>query len=102
MRIALLAIAATLAWGPALAQEAPLAPHAGKAATNAVAAAAARVQPRAVYICDQSAVTRRSFERQYGSAEFITAAEALQGANSDAPRCMTRSEARKLLSLASR
>ena len=59
---------------------------------------------RVVYVCDRSDETRRSFERQYGEAKFVTAEEALNGTAEawSAPRCMTEGQAQKLTALMSR
>lgn len=59
---------------------------------------------RVVYVCDRSEETRRSFEREYGEAKFVTAEEALNGTAEtwSAPRCMTEGQAQKLTALMTR
>ena len=68
------------------------------------AAATAPPKPaRTVYVCDSSAMTRRAFAREFGSADFVTAEQAAaKGAVWKAPKCISRSEARRLKQLASR
>ena len=69
------------------------------AAVEAVQARAERV----VYVCDRSEETRRSFEREYGEAKFVTAEEASSSNETwSAPRCMTEVQAQKLAGLMSR
>ena len=76
------------------------------AAVSAAPAIAAQEAPpadtgRTLYICDASAMTKRAFAREFGRAEFVTAEQVREGGNWDAPKCITRSEARKLKQLAS-
>lgn len=102
MRMVLcVAAAAALLAGPALAHEPAKAANAAAAGKDAVSEARADKEAREVYICDSSALTRRSFAREFGSAEFVTAEAVVRGEVSGAPRCMTRAEARKLKRLAS-
>lgn len=58
---------------------------------------------RTVYVCDNSAMTRRAFAREHGAIEFVTAeAAAAKGKAWTAPKCMTPAEARRLKELAKR
>jgi hypothetical protein len=70
------------------------APNATSAGKDAVAQTAS---PRTLYVCDTSNLTRRAFAREYGSAEYVTAAEATaKGQSWAAPKCITPAEARRL------
>jgi len=91
MRLMICAFAlSALAAGPALAKEATPATTPEKVA-------------RSVYVCDNSAMTRRAFTREFGSMEFVTAEKAAaKGAAWTAPKCITPAEARKLKQLATR
>ena len=74
------------------------APDATKAATNAAQTQAAPA--RVVYVCDSSAMTRRGFAREYGSAEFVTAETAAYSSEVwAAPKCISPAEARRLKTL---
>ncbi len=84
---------------PALANEPARAATASDAARPA--AAVAGKAARSVYVCDRSAMTRRSFAREFGVADFVSAADA-KVADWAGVRCMTASEASKLKRLASR
>lgn len=63
-----------------------------------------RAEPRAeriAYICASDEITRRAFEREYGSAPiFVTAEEALAavaaGERWTTPRCMTETQHARL------
>jgi hypothetical protein len=70
---------------------------AGPEASAAVAKVAeAQRSARIVYICEDTAASRRAFIREFGTAEFVTAKKALaRGANWDAPKCMTGAEFRR-------
>jgi hypothetical protein len=99
MRILICALAASaLAAGAAQAHQAPV------VAEPAKAPAAAKAPSRTVYICDESDLTRRSFAREFGSAQFVTAKEAAaaKGETWSAPKCITAAEARRLRQLASK
>lgn len=95
------AAAAALLAGPALGHEPTNAASAPAAGKDAVSEARAGKEAREVYICDSSTMTRRSFAREFGSAEFVTAEAVARGNVAGAPRCMTNAEARKLKRLAS-
>ena len=70
MRLVLCALAlAAASCGPAMAKETPNAAAAGKDAMAQPAAAA----PRTLYICENSAMTRRAFAREFGSIQFVKA-----------------------------
>ena len=91
--IALAAAIATLAASSAIAADTPSAPAAAKNAVQTAGATSSRV----LYICDGSALTRRGFAREHGSAEFVTAdAAARKGDPWAAPKCISPAEARKL------
>lgn len=91
MRIVLCAALAAFAAGSAYAKDAP---NAQESSTNAVQEAK---PARSVYVCDNSALTRRGFAREFGAVEYVTAAEAkAKGQSWSAPKCVTRSEARRL------
>ena len=74
------------------------------AAKDAPAQAEPAQPAKTVYVCDNSAMARRTFEREHGAAmEFVTAKDA--AANSGkwtTPKCMKPAEARKLKELAGR
>jgi len=97
MRIVICAaVLSALLAGPALSKETP------NANGQAVDAAQTAKAPRTVYICDNSAMTRRAFAREFGSVEFVKAeAVAAKGEAWAAPKCITASEARRLKQLAS-
>lgn len=89
------AVLSALLAGPALSKT----PNANDQAVNAAQTAKAS---RTVYICDNSAMTRRAFAREFGAIEFVKAeAVAAKGEAWAAPKCMTASEARRLKQLAS-
>ncbi len=70
--------------------------NAQRQGTDAAAVEAVQARgERVVYVCDRSEETRRSFEREYGEAKFVTAEEALNGTAEtwSAPRCMTEGQA---------
>lgn len=98
MRVIVCAIAlAALSAGSALATETP---DAARHAKEAVAVEG-RAE-RTLYICENDAMTRRAFTREFGAVEFVTAEEAAaRGQSWDAPKCITSYEARKLKQLAS-
>lgn len=84
------AVLSALAVGPAASSE--------NAKTRATSAEAGRT----VYICDNSAMTRRAFAREFGKTEFVKAeAAVVKGERWSAPKCMTAREARRLKQLAS-
>jgi hypothetical protein len=91
MRPMICAIALSMvAAAPALAKDAPAPTETTKPA-------------RTVYVCDNSAMTRRAFEREHGGAEFVTAKDAAtKGEAWAAPKCIKPAEARKLRDLAKR
>lgn len=79
--------------------------NAQRQGTDAAAVEAVQARgERVVYVCDRSEETRRSFEREYGEAKFVTAEEALNGTAEtwSAPRCMTEGQAQKLTALMTR
>jgi hypothetical protein len=91
MRIALcIAAAAALVAGTAVAKDA--------ISVNAAAKDAVQAQPgRVVYVCNTDAITKRGFARQFGSAEFVTADQAVaKGEAWSQPKCITPLEARRL------
>jgi hypothetical protein len=60
---------------------------------------------RKIFVCDNRDLTRRSFAREYGSIEFITADQAVKPNTAwTAPKCMRSSEHMRLkrLQLAAR
>ena len=88
------AIASVLAAGSAFAAQAPASSPTAKPAEAAPPAAK---PSRTVFICDNDAMTRRAFAREYGKTEFVRAeAAAAKGEAWSAPRCITAAEARKL------
>lgn len=92
-----LAIAA-LASVPAIARDAASAGATAKDASAQVSSDGARV----LYVCDRSDLTRRGFEREFGSAEFVTAERAAsKGEAWSAPRCISRPEMMRLKKLQS-
>ena len=57
---------------------------------------------RMLYICDTSDATKRSFVREHGAMEFVTAEAATQDQGAwSAPRCITRTEYRRLQQMVS-
>lgn len=83
------AVLSALAAGPAISSE------------NAKASNASAEAERTVYICDNSAMTRRAFAREFGKTEFVKAeAAVVKGERWAAPKCMTAREARRLKQLA--
>lgn len=96
-------ICAALAAAVSTPSMAAVAPSAGEAAKNASAQEAAPARGRALYICDASDMTRRAFTREYGVMEFVTAEAAAQAQEAwSAPRCITRTEYRRLQQMVSR
>lgn len=91
MRLMICAIAlSAVTTVPAMAKEAPATTETTKPA-------------RTVYVCDNSAMTRRAFAREHGGAEFVTAKDAAaKGEAWAAPKCIKPAEARKLRDLAKR
>lgn len=100
MRVIVCAIAlAALSAGSALATETP---DAGRHAKEAVAVQGKAEAARTLYICDNTAMTRRAFTREFGAIEFVTAEQAAaKGQAWEAPKCITSHEARRLKQLAS-
>lgn len=94
MRLVIFAAAlAALAGGGALAKEAP---NAAQAAKDAVVSDAGQA-PKTLYICEDSAETRRAFAREYGAIEFVKAGEVRAGGEAwSTPKCITSVEARRL------
>lgn len=89
--------AAALSAGSAFAAETP---NAAKHASEAVAVEGKA--ERTLYVCENDAMTRRGFAREFGAFEFVTAEEAVaKGAAWDAPKCISSYEARRLKQLAS-
>ena len=79
--------------GPSVAETAPSASAKG---VDAVSRA-----PRAVFVCDSSAMTRRAFVREFGAIEFVKAEAAVaKGEAWSAPKCVTGAEGRRLKQLA--
>ncbi|WP_395671003.1 hypothetical protein [Phenylobacterium sp.] len=93
------ALAAVVA-SPVLANEPARARAANDAARPAVAVSG-KPTAKSVYVCDSSAITRRSFAREFGAAEFVSAVEA-KAADWSGARCITAAEASRLKRLASR
>jgi hypothetical protein len=97
MRIAkglavLTAAAAVFATGAAIAKEAPNAQGAAKDAVVTTAAPG-----KTLYVCEDTAMTRRAFARQFGQVEFVTAdAVRADGQAWASPKCITSVEARRL------
>ena len=91
MRLIACAIAlSAIAAAPALAKDAPVPNDTTKAA-------------RTVYVCDNSAMTRRAFTREHSAMEFVTAKAVTESSSAwAAPKCMRPAEARKLKELAGR
>ena len=91
MRIVICAAVLAAFAVPAMAKDAP-------SASASAADAVQQAKPaRSVYVCDNSAMTRRGFAREFGAVEYVTASEAkAQGEAWVAPKCITRSEARRL------
>ena len=97
MRSMICALAVSvIAAGPALATDSPAKADQQKPQPQAAA--------RTVYVCDNSAMTRRAFAREHGKTEFVTAeaAAAAKGETWTAPKCMKPAEARRLKELAKR
>jgi hypothetical protein len=91
MRIVCMAALAVLAAGSAVAKE-PL-----SAQSAAKDAAAITKAPRVLYVCEDSAMTRRAFAREFGSVEFVRATDVRAAEQAwAAPKCITSAEARKL------
>lgn len=91
MRIALLAVAFAALAGGALANEPP------NAQSQAKDAAADARPAKVLYVCEDNAMTRRAFAREFGAAEFVTAeAVRADGKAWAAPKCITSAEARRL------
>lgn len=97
MRIAICAAAlVALGAGAALAKEPP---NARSAAKDAVATETSGA-PKTLYVCEDNALTRRGFAREFGQMEFVTAKDArADGEAWSAPKCITGAEARKLKAL---
>lgn len=92
MRIALFAVAFAALAGGALANEPPNAQAQAKDA-----AVAAQRSAKVLYVCEDNAMTRRAFAREFGAAEFVTAeAVRADGKAWAAPKCITSAEARRL------
>ena len=54
---------------------------------------------REVYVCGTDNMTRRSFAREFGRADYVTARAAVaKGEAWAAPKCMTAAEVRRLKS----
>lgn len=49
-----------------------------------------------LYVCDRSDLTRRSFVRQYGAMEFVTAQAVVAHPSWEGARCITDAEYRRL------
>lgn len=91
MRIIVSALALVALAGSAQAGQAPSATAAGKDAVSRSHAA------RTLYVCEDNAMTRRAFAREYGQAEFVTAEQArAKGEAWGQPKCITSAEARRL------
>jgi hypothetical protein len=87
---------AAVASGPALAETAPNAVAQGKDAVMSKSA-------RTVYVCDASTMTRRSFTREFGAMEFVTAEQAMDKSQTwSAPKCVTAAEGRRLQQMANK
>lgn len=93
-------VLSALAAGPALSDSEPADADKAKAAS---AVQDAPKPSRTVYICADTAETRRAFAREFGKVEFVRAEQAAsQGAAWTAPKCITAAEARRLKQLATR
>ncbi len=93
MRSILIGLTAAAALLPAAAFAGTPAASTQDAAVNAVQQSKART----VYVCENNAMTRRAFAREFGKVEFVSAAEAKAGGAAwDTPKCITASEARRL------
>lgn len=94
MRIlATLAALAALSAGSALAKEAPNVRDAAKDAAVTTAQQGGKV----LYICDDTAMTRRAFAREFGQVEFVTADDVRANERGwSAPKCITSVEAKRL------
>ena len=89
--IVCMAALAALAAGGAVAKE-PL-----SAQSAAKDAAATGKELKVLYVCEDSAMTRRAFAREFGSVEFVKAADVRATDQAwSAPKCITSAEARKL------
>lgn len=89
--IVCMAALAALAAGTAAAKE-PL-----SAQSAAKDTAATDKAPKVLYVCEDSAMTRRAFAREFGSIEFVKAADVRSAGEAwSAPKCITSTEARKL------
>lgn len=88
-------VIAAVSLGVAGAQEAKSVDLGAKDA--AVQATVTESQARKVYVCDSRDLTRRSFTREHGAMEFVTADQAAQSRTAwTAPKCMRSSELMRL------
>lgn len=92
MRIVLcMAALFALAAGTAVAKE----PMSAQSAAKDVAATGK--EPKVLYVCEDSAMTRRAFAREFGAVEFVKATDVRATDQVwSAPKCITSAEARKL------
>lgn len=89
------AVIAALSLSTAGAQEAKSV--AGSAKDASAQASQSEQGARKVFICDNRDLTRRSFAREYGAMEFVTAEQAARpNAAWAAPKCMSASEHMRL------
>jgi hypothetical protein len=87
-------VLAMIAAAPALAQ-APSTANAGKDA--AAVASEPSKEVKRLYVCDNSNLTKRGFTREFGSADFVDAKEAVRAGEAwAAPRCISSVEAKRL------
>lgn len=63
-------------------------------------AASAQAGPRLLYVCERTDAARRSFKRQFGRVEYVSAQAVLlsrvSGERWDTPRCITPAELGRL------
>jgi hypothetical protein len=71
-----------------------------QAQAQAEQSAGAPAGPRLLYVCERTDAARRSFKRQFGQVEYVSAQAVLlsrtSGERWDAPRCITPSELGRL------
>lgn len=76
------------------------APNTTPAPTQAEQGASAPATARPLYVCERSDAARRSFKRQFGRVEYVSAQAVLlsraSGERWESPRCITPSELGRL------
>lgn len=96
------AVLAISGFSLASAQTAVSASDKGQDAVASAQASASAPGLRQVYICDGGEMTRRSFSRQHGAVEFVSAEQVLSGQEVWAvPKCMRTAEHARLKRLQS-